>query len=95
MLVSEDEVEGFSFPFEGRREDQTFLAKVRYFGRAPSFAFDRKLSSMIVSFLPCLEEEEDGQELSPLAKRERSLLLVNREINKALSFLEKLGRRLF
>ena len=28
LLVSEDEVEGFSFPFEGRKEAQTSLVKV-------------------------------------------------------------------
>ena len=45
FLVSEDEVEDFSFRFEGRGEDQTSLVKVWSLEEFPPF-FDRKLSSM-------------------------------------------------
>ena len=44
LLASEYLVENFSFPSEGRAEDQTSLVKVK-FGGPPSFSFDRKLSA--------------------------------------------------
>ena len=51
FLVSEDEVEDFSFRFEGRREDQTSLVKVWSLEEFPPF--------LIVSSLLCFEEEEE------------------------------------
>ena len=53
------------------------------------FVLDRNLSSMFG------RGGGDGQELSPLTKRERSLFLVNREVSRALFFLDKLEGRLF
>ena len=52
LLVSEDEVKGSPFPFEGRGEDQTSLVKVL------SLEELHRLF-LIVSFLPCAEEQED------------------------------------
>ena len=64
LLVSEDEVEGFSFPFERRREDQTSFVKAWNLEELhPFFLF--------VSFLPRFQGGGNGQELAPLTKRER------------------------
>ena len=59
------------------------------FGKVPAFVLDRNLSSMFG------RGGRDGQEFSPLTKRERSLFLVNREVSRALFFLDKLEGRLF
>ena len=48
LLVSEDEIDDFSLPFEGRREDETSLVKA---GSLKEL--------LIVSSLPCVEEEEE------------------------------------
>ena len=37
----------------------------------------------------------DGQELSPLNKKERSFLLVDKDVNRAFFFLENLDGPLF
>ena len=60
------------------------------FGRAPSFLLDRKLSSSMSR-----RGGGDCPELSPLTKRDRSLLLANRQVNRALCFLDKVEGPLF
>ena len=86
LFVSEDEVERGLLVSLGRPQGgPDFYGQGLKFGRAGSFLLDRKLSS---SMSP--RKGGDGQELSRLAKRERSLLLVTREVNKALCLLVKL-----
>ena len=60
------------------------------FGRVPSFLLDRKLSSIFWR-----RGGGDGQELSPLTKKERSFLLIVKEVNRAFFFLEKSDGPLF
>ena len=76
--------EDFSLPFEGRREDETSLVKAGSLeGLHPFF--------LIVSSLPCVEEEEQEEMVRNfLTKREGNLLLVDREVNRALFLFEKL-----
>ena len=52
LLVSEDVVEGFSFPSEGRGEDQTSLVKVLSLEDLHPFL-------LIESSLPSFEVEEE------------------------------------
>ena len=73
LFVSEDEVEGFSFPLEGRREDQTSMVKVGSLEELDPFF-------LIASSLPpCLQEKEETVRSSRPWLREKEVFFLSPE----------------